>query len=166
MRRCVMADHKGFSGDGIIWRESRVTRRPRPAFTPTRRFYACNRKIILSLLTCSLRLRAHDDGLALGCPQGTSASHQEFRQRLRSCQVRAVAWGDNCIIAASRVRLMHGYGRQTRFSKSAWRIGPLIDACLVGGMCGAVELCRPPQVNKPKGSSDAWDCLGIEALRH
>jgi hypothetical protein len=27
---------------------------------------------------------------------------------------------------------MHGYGRQTRFSKSAWRIGPLIDACLVG----------------------------------
>ena len=61
---------------------------------------------------------------------------------------------------------MHGYGRQTRFSKSAWRIGPLIDACLVGGMCGAVELCRPPQVNKPKGSSDAWDCLGIEALRH
>lgn len=27
---------------------------------------------------------------------------------------------------------MHGYGRQTRSSKSAWRIGPLIGACLVG----------------------------------
>jgi hypothetical protein len=55
---------------------------------------------------------------------------------------------------------MHGDGRQTRFSKSAWRIGPLIDACVVG------MWRRPPQVNKPKGASDAWGCLCVDALSH